>query len=197
MGRPRQVSDHDILSTARRCFVERGPGISTAVIAEALGISPPALFNRFGSKEELMIAALSPPAIPPFVEKLTAGPDDRPIGRQLLEIAEDVSAYFEELSPRLVALRTSGISPEELIKRYDTPPPVVVIRALAGWLSRAHERGLIAEVDFPAAAVAFLGTLHIPHFLTHVLGRSPVETDDGSYRQTIVDVFAQGLGGTT
>ena len=45
--RPRQFSDDELLQTARRCFLEHGPGVSTGLIAEELGVSQAALFKRF------------------------------------------------------------------------------------------------------------------------------------------------------
>ena len=44
------------------------------------------IFNRFGSKEALMIAALAPPEEVPWVAALEAGPDDRPIREVALDI---------------------------------------------------------------------------------------------------------------
>ena len=112
MVRPRQVSDDEILATARRCFVAHGSQMSLAVIAAELGISSPALFNRFKNKRELMIAALAPPPVPEWVSDLEQGPDNRPFEVQLKELAEHIAGFFEEMSPRMVVLRTSGISPE-------------------------------------------------------------------------------------
>ena len=61
MGRPREVTDEQIVAVARRCFLKRGAGVSAADIAKELGVSHTTLFNRFGSKEGLMLAALGPP----------------------------------------------------------------------------------------------------------------------------------------
>ena len=64
MGRPRTVSDDVILEAARAVFLEQGPGASTQSIADRLSVSQAALFKRFGTKRDLMIAALMPP-VPP------------------------------------------------------------------------------------------------------------------------------------
>ncbi|MEZ6127616.1 MAG: TetR/AcrR family transcriptional regulator [Planctomycetaceae bacterium] len=60
MARPRTISDDQILQTARDCFLEHGPSVATDVIAERLGVSSQALFKRFHSKHELMLAAIAP-----------------------------------------------------------------------------------------------------------------------------------------
>src|SRR5579864_4634496 len=51
MGRPREITDEQIVAAARRCFLERGAGVSAGEIAQELGVSHTTLFNRFGSKE--------------------------------------------------------------------------------------------------------------------------------------------------
>ena len=193
MVRPRQVSDEEILATARRCFVAHGPQMSLAVIARELGISSPALFNRFETKRELMIAALAPPPVPQWVSDLEQGPDNRPFEVQLKQLAERIAGFFEEMSPRMVVLRTSGIPPEKLMEQYETPPPLVAIRALAAWLARAHDRGLIRKVDFEQTALAIIGPLHVPSFLKHILGRSPIAASSSEYRDTLIDVLIHGL----
>ena len=97
MGRPKEVTDEKIVVVARRFFLERGAGVSVHDIAKALGVTHTTLFNRFGSKEALMIAALGPPEKVPWVAALDAGPDDRPIRSQLVEHAKEMSAYFQTL----------------------------------------------------------------------------------------------------
>ncbi|HIK90782.1 MAG TPA: TetR/AcrR family transcriptional regulator, partial [Planctomycetes bacterium] len=60
MARPRTISDDQILQTARECFLQHGPSVATDVIADQLGVSPQALFKRFHSKQDLMLAAIAP-----------------------------------------------------------------------------------------------------------------------------------------
>ena len=193
MGRPRQVSDTEILETARRCFLEQGPAVSTDVIAGELGVSSQALFKRFGSKQELMLAAIRPPAIPPWTESLAAGPNDQPLRLQLEEIVDQVSVYFAEIGRRMSLIRWSGVPVEELLREYDPPPPKIGIRALGEWLERAHHKGLIRATDFQTAATALLGSLHAPVFLEDVLQEKQTAESRQLYVAEIVDLFARGL----
>jgi Bacterial regulatory proteins, tetR family len=114
MGRPKEVTDEQIVVAARRCFLERGAGVSAAYIARGLGVSHTTLFNRFGSKEALMIAALWPPEKVPWVAALEAGPDDRPIRQQLVEHGKVMSSYFQELQATVVCepVKGCGLSPQ-------------------------------------------------------------------------------------
>ena len=67
MGRPRQITDEQILDTTRTCVLEHGAQVSLDVVAERLGVTAPALLKRFGCRQELMVNALRPPAPPPVV----------------------------------------------------------------------------------------------------------------------------------
>src|SRR5438874_2418920 len=51
MGRPKEVTDEEIVVVARRFFLDRGAGVSVHDIAKELGVTHTTLFNRFGSKE--------------------------------------------------------------------------------------------------------------------------------------------------
>jgi AcrR family transcriptional regulator len=98
MGRPKEVADEQIAFAARRCFLERGAGVSAADIAHELGVSHKTLLNRFGSKEALMIAALEPPKEVPWVAAFDSGPDARrPMGEQLAEHVKTMYTYFQGL----------------------------------------------------------------------------------------------------
>jgi AcrR family transcriptional regulator len=92
MGRPKEVTDERITVVARRYFIKRGAGVSAVDIARELGVSHTTIFNRFGSKEGLMTAALRPPKRVPWVAALDAGPDDRALPDQLVEHAKVMSA---------------------------------------------------------------------------------------------------------
>ena len=193
MARPRQISDERILETARRCFFEHGPSVSTDVIAQELGVSPQALFKRFSSKRDLMLAAVRPPAIPPWTQLIADGPDDRPFQVQLKTIVNELAKYFEEIARRMSLIRWSGIPMQEVAANYETPPPIVGIRALADWLHRAHNAGMIRKTDYKASAMSLLGALHAPAFLEDILGQHPTGHTRKQYVTRVVDLFARGL----
>ena len=96
-ARPRQISDEEILEGACACFLEHGPGVSTQVIADRLGISQPALFKRFNTKEELMISALLPPMNLPALQWLKKPPAIGDFHSQLEELTHVLWASFSSL----------------------------------------------------------------------------------------------------
>lgn len=193
MARPRTISDDQILETARECFFEHGPSVSTDVIAEQLGVSPQALFKRFRNKHELMLAAIAPSEQAPWIPLVNAGPDNRPLETQLTEILTQLADFFVDIARRMSVLRWSGMDPKGLFDRFDEPPPLVDIRVLSGWFQRAAQRGLIRNVDFSATAMLMLTSMHGPAMLTDMLGHHPTGHSREEYVQFMVETLLQGM----
>jgi AcrR family transcriptional regulator len=193
MARPRQITDEQILSTARSCFLEHGPGVSTAVIAERLGVSPPALFKRFHSKAELMLAALLPPADPTELAAVEAGPDARPIPVQLRELAGLYLQLLRNTVPCIMALQASGMDPDHILSRYAEPPPVKARDALIGWLERAQAQGRAAPRDTGAVAGTILGALHHRVFFNRLLGDRAPDMPDALYVEKLIEALWSGI----
>lgn len=193
MARPRQITDEEILEAARECFLEHGPGVSTSAIGEHLGIAQATLFQRFGTKKQLMFAALAPPPVPPFVDRLLAGPDDRDLPEQLLELAEEISGFFHALVPRMAMLRSCGVIHEDLLRAMPEPPPLIAQRAFAKWLQAAHDAGLAEIENPPMVALGFLGSLQILPFLSHLFGDHFALIDRRTYVRTQVDRLWSGI----
>jgi AcrR family transcriptional regulator len=194
MARPRTVSDEEILDAARAVFLEQGPGASTQLIADQLGVSQAALFKRFGTKKCLMIAALSPPPVPPFALSLATGPEaDRDIQEQLREIAANVMQFFTGMVPRLSCLRAAGVPPEELLARFDVPPPMIAHQALCAWLSRGMEQDQIRSTEPAPLAYALLGSLHMRVFISHLTRRPLPPEVLTQYPTDVVDALWDGI----
>lgn len=193
MGRPQSISDAQILQAAYSCFVEHGPGVATEVIASRLNVTAQALLKRFGSKNALMIAALKPPAIAPWIPLVESGPDERPLRQQLTEILLEVASFFLEIAERITVLRWSGIDPKALLAEYQEPPPLLDIRTLAAWFQRAADRGMLRSADFPAVAMMLLTSLHGPTMLTELIGAHPTGHSTKEYVDQLVDVMLNGL----
>ena len=193
MGRPRQVSDDRILEVARQCFLEQGPGVSTTVIAERLGISQAAVFKRFRTKEELMLAALKPPGDPSWAAMVEAGPDDRPVRQQLEEMATEVLKFMDRLVPCIAVLRSSGLDPVLLRTSSGDSPPARSHKLLVRWFERAMARGLVAPGDAESLATAFFSPLQFRAFLHHLHGESLFSTSAEEFSKRIVDVLWWGI----
>src|SRR5262249_53254327 len=75
MGRQKTITDDEVLRIARDIFRAQGHTATTREIAQAAGISEAALYQRFGSKDELFFASMRPRG--PDLEQLL-GPKDPP-----------------------------------------------------------------------------------------------------------------------
>jgi len=160
MARPQTVTDEEILAAARRCFLQGGAGVPATEIARALGVTHTTVFNRFKSKEALLIAALGPPEVLPWAAAVDAGPDDRPVREQLEEIGRRIGDYFAHISQGLAVLQAAGFGPKQVFRGRAEPTPVQAFRSLGGWLRRARRRKLIAPVDVETLTSTIIGTLH-------------------------------------
>ena len=193
MARPQTITDEQILETAKACYLEHGPAVSTDVIAGLLGVSPQALLKRYGTRNELMIAALRPPAVAPWVPLAESGPDDRPIAVQLASLLEQVAVYFDDIARQFAVLRWSHIDLAQVMADYKEPPPLVGIRTLAAWLERAALRDLIQPTDFRGTAMMLLSALHGPTMLTDILGLHPTGHTRKEYVHLLVATVLHGL----
>lgn len=193
MGRPRQVSDEEILVAARACFLEHGAQVSTAHIASEIGVSQAALFKRFHTKENLLLTALTPHAEPRWLEAVVSGPDARPLPDQLVEIGGRALAFMRELVPCMMVLSSAGLSPEALLNRFDVPPPVLAHRLLGQWFEQAREEGRLQCTHTTALAMQFLGSLHVRAFLSHKFESHIPVGDDATYVRQVVDTLWRGI----
>jgi len=198
MTRPRTVSDQAILSAARDCAIERGPAVSLDVIAGRVGVTSPALLKRFGSRQELMIAALRPSDPPAWVQDLAAGPDDRPLSEQLSRLITQVFDFFAREMPCMTALSESGFPIDKIFAREETPAPFRNLWALSSWFERAQQRGLIDQDtfearDFESVAAGLLGALHGRVFLTDFMGDRWWRRSHDQYVTDLVRVYTRAL----
>jgi AcrR family transcriptional regulator len=193
VARPQTVTDEQILDAALQCFLEHGPAVATEVIAQQLNVSPQALLKRFGSKHELMLAAVRPATLVSSIPALQTGPDDRPLAEQLTELLNEVAVFFVEMARRMAVLRWSSVDCRDLMNGCDEPPPLQDIRALAAWFERAADRQLVRSTDFRVIATMLLSALHGPTMLTDLLGRHPTGHSTTEYVRILVDVVLNGL----
>lgn len=197
MGRPKEVTDEQIVVAARRCFLGRGAGVSAADIARELGVSHTTLFNRFGSKEGLMLAALGPPMRAQWMTELEAGPDGRPIREQLIKHAKVIAAHFREVQEGMGVLHAAGI---DLWKAYggkkgEPPPPVQARRALGAWIERAQSQGRLARCDVDTLASTILGSLFGYVHAASFKGESTAPGACDRYVERFIELLWNGIKG--
>ena len=194
MARPRLVSDEEIRSAVRKGVLEQGPQVSLELIADRLGVTTPALFKRFGSRNALLLSALALPQHPRFLELLETGPDERPFETQLHEIIEAHMQFLDECWPCMAALRESGIPKEQLKELMGKGPLLKAVQLFTAWLDRARKQGLADIPSSEHVALAVFGAGHMPIMMRHMsklMGGVPPSID--GYPRMISKLISRGL----
>lgn len=180
MPRQKTLQDQEVLSIARKLFIDKGLSVSTRKIAAAAGISEAVLFQRFKSKRALIEAALTTETA--GIEDLIVRAREHPDAAKALEdLAAALFSVFRRVAPATLPV---------LHRTADAGPRVQDLAGVFQSARRAVEQHLIAEVEAnrlrvaaPAAAAALLvHALHHAALFEAVAGPSP-DTSEGSARQ--------------
>jgi AcrR family transcriptional regulator len=192
MARPRQITDEQILAATRACVLAQGSQVPLDTVGAELGVTGPALLKRFGSRQELWLRALKPPASMPFADELQRGPSpDVPLVEQLDALFLQVFAFFAEVVPCVVALRESGIPQHKVFENCASP--VQAIQVLTRWVELAVERGL-AQTDAPdSVGTAMLGALQTRAFTAHVMKQVYSTRSNREYLRDLAILFSRAL----
>ncbi len=188
MARPQKVTDEAILAAARAYFVEQGTHASTDLLADQLGVSSAALFQRFGTKHNLLLAALTP-TVPAWIATLDEGPTDADVREQLEAVATDLLRFLREALPCILALKTQV--DVEIPMHEGKPAPVIVQQKLSRFITLAQAQGRLGAGDPMAIAQALVGGIQARVMLEHLGGISPGEDADRVH--ALIDVLFAGI----
>jgi AcrR family transcriptional regulator len=192
MVRPKQISDSDLLKAAREAFLRDGPKTAVTEIAERLGVSAAALFQRVGSKAQLMLLSLLPglpSALTAFAQKPAR---ERPVSVQLEEHLAELMAFLKAVVPSMIVLRAAKLfpPPHKPARRGaaapEVPAPLALRDALGAWLLAAQKDGRIEVKDPRVCAEALLGAMEARCFNAHVGGDDYVRGQDAEFLKTLV-----------
>ena len=191
MARPRLVSDDAILDATRQVLAELGPAkLTLAAVGARVGLAPPTLMQRFGSKRGLLLAsaARSPLMVLRAAEEAEAR-NTSPLAA-LRDFALTAVAHIkhrEELGNGLGFVQLDVATPSSGSTRWRTPPPSWT--AAPGSTKPLSKPVSCADTDVPALArhtlVCFTGALQVwavngwgtlREFLTDQLDLSAVPT---------------------
>jgi len=187
LSRPKEVTDSQIIETARRVFLAHGAQTSVAKVADELGVSSTALHLRMGSKRALLLKALCPSDPPVLAELANAIDADTPIRKRLQEYLAQLEIWTEAEIPATFTLLSIGMRPEPG-DEIDNSQPLRLRRALADWLRRAAKYERIARPPRVAAEV-LLGTLEARALHAFVSGNTPSERERRAFLKQLVATF--------
>lgn len=191
MARPQQVTDEQIYEATRDCFLQHGPAAPVSCIATALGISSAALYQRLGSKEELLRRAFDPGPLK-VAEALAAGPtQDVAIEVQLAAVLDGAIELLRRVIPGVLVLRAAGVTPHPPRASGGDPPTILLRKGLAAWLKRAA-RHLTAREARDLAEV-LLAAIEARCFNEQLGGSAYIEGTDAQFRDLLIRLAARLL----
>jgi len=193
MPRPQTKSDDEILSAAREVLLERGPSASLTAIARAVGLSQPAISQRFGSREALVLRALTPRRLSRWLAAVRVAPADGDARETLLLLGTEALEVLREAVPCLLTLRVSRVDIPPLAG--DGPAPHEAVEAaVVGWFAKAADAGALSPGNAEARATAFIGALQA-HAMRDWISNGP-ELPAATVARSLVDVLWTGLAPT-
>lgn len=191
MARPQQVTDEQIYEATRACFLQYGPAAPVSRVSAALGISTAALFQRLGSKEELLRRAFDPGPLN-VAAALASGPSPgAAIEVQLGDILDGAIEVLRRVIPGVLVLRAAGVSVHSPQASTGDPPTLRLRKALAAWLKRAA-RHLTAR-EARDLAELLLAAIEARCFNEQLGGSAFVEGTDAQFRDLLIRLASRLL----
>lgn len=193
-GRPRTITEDQILEAAGQIFREEGHATTTAKIARRAGVSEGIIFYRFKSKEELLAAVIHRETQPPAgVLNLARRVGEGSVAETLQQVISEVLASVLRGHP-FFELMESGKTfigaRRHLHERATKPPPQVVVELIAEYLEAEIRLGRVRRVRPLPAARAMFGAC-----IDYARSRrfSGPEEDPEDFVRGLVDIFIGGL----
>jgi AcrR family transcriptional regulator len=194
VGRTKTIDDTELLRIAREVFREHGHTATTRDVADAAGISQGVLFQRFGSKEDLFLRAMTPEV--PDLEALLGPYPPRSAKTDLIRIADRLAEFFGVLLPTLLhVLAHPDLRSAQLRKWHTQLPFAPILHALSARIHRMQTDGLIRKVNAEAAARSLMSAVHTTAFLGTMLDDADHAHGGhgGGNLHAIIDVLWGGL----
>ena len=191
MGRPKTIEDGELLAIARTVFREHGHTVTTRDVAKAAGISQAVLYQRFKTKDDLFIAALTFHA--PNLAPLSEVDPALPPRDYLAAFAARAKDHFRNAMPSILSVAAHPKYGHEMmgqIHRYNRAGEVAAMVGLrlAAW----QAAGLVRPVEPRAFTHAFVHALHSMAMVEVLSGETSQPTKPAELA-AFIDIFWSGL----
>ncbi len=160
MGRPPLVTNEALLLAARDIFTRDGLGASVKDVAARLDISEAAIFKRYPTKAELIVASMVPPT--PDIDAILAPLDDTDDLRGALsQVMRSLLDHMRETLPVVLPLISQpDIGLERIMQQSSEPAVASIMGALAVRFEKLRKEDHLGPVDGRAAAGLMVATAH-------------------------------------
>lgn len=159
MPRRKTVTDEEILAAAQSLFLEEGPKASTRTLAKLAGISEAAIFQRFGTKEELFFAAMVPPPAQ-LRTMFDVQPGEKSIVVNLESISGQIVAYFCKVMPIFLSLIAHPAFDMPTFLRRHRLPAMRIEQEVLAYLNAEVALGRICSGSAQPTADILISRLH-------------------------------------
>ena len=174
----RELVENELYEHATRLFAERGfAGTSLQDIADAMGITRPALYYYVKSKDELLAKLVTEVTDGPLTEltALVAREGLDPV-RKLRGVVEVIVGRRTSQPARFrLLIRSEAELPDELTAAYDEGRRAV-LKTIAGVIDNGVRLGVLRPVDARVAALGVLGMCNWVAWWFHPGGRDTAES---------------------
>ncbi|GLY39875.1 hypothetical protein Amsp01_058980 [Amycolatopsis sp. NBRC 101858] len=172
----RELVENELYEHATRLFAERGfAGTSLQDIADALGITRPALYYYVKSKEELLAKLVTEVTNGPLEELTELVARDLDPERKLRGIVEIIVGRRARQPERFrLLIRSEAELPAALTEAYDEGRRAV-LKTIAGVIEEGVRAGRFRPVDARVAALGVLGMCNWVAWWFHPGGRDGAE----------------------
>lgn len=196
-GRPRLISDAQILEVAREVFLTRGIQATAEEVAERARVSEGTIFHRFKSKDALFRAAMrfDPDTVPCFVEGLARRVGKGDLRERLLDFASRMMELGRTAVPVMMMSWSNPAGEyglEKLIGKRDGYQRA--FRAVCEFFTRELSARNLHHEKAELLARIFMGSLH--HYcmseLFAVVGKSGISRSE--FTEGLVDVLLGAAG---
>ncbi|MCE3550659.1 TetR/AcrR family transcriptional regulator [Pseudonocardia sp. RS11V-5] len=172
----RELVENELYEHATRLFAERGfAGTSLQDIADALGITRPALYYYVKSKDELLAKLVTEVTNGPLDELNALVERDRDPVQRLRGIVEVIVGRRTTQPARFrLLIRSEAELPAELTAAYDESRRAV-LKVIAGVIDDGVRAGRFRPVDARVAALGVLGMCNWVAWWFHPGGKDTAE----------------------
>ena len=156
------------------------------MVAKKLGVSTATLFQRTGSKQQLMLMAFQPEGTP--VTELDRGLQPGvPVREQLTHVLIEINQYLGAVISASITLRAACIEAD-----LPEPTPSHLRSQLSGWLTQAATAGLLTVVDSRTTADILIGAIESRHIHAYMQQQQLSSQQHRDFIHAMLDVVFPG-----
>lgn len=152
------------------------------MVAKKLGVSTATLFQRTGSKQQLMLMAFTPEGAP--ISELDRGVlPGVPVREQLGHVLIEINEYLGAVIAASITLRAACIE-----ANLPEPTPYQLRDRLAVWLEQAASLKLLEIVDARTTADILIGAIESRHIHSYMQQQHLTSQQHRDYIGAMLDV---------